>query len=412
MTAQAAGLVDAVLPHVPCRQWVLTLPYRLRYLVAWDHVLSRAVLGVFIRAILGFQRRRARRHGVPDGRGGTVTVIQRFGSALGLNVHYHTLALDGVFQRDPDGALRFHAATPPTDLEVARLLETIRTRILRLLRRRGLIGDDIDPDSTDPFASESPVLAGLSTAAVHGRVALGPRAGRRIRRLGTDPDAPWITSTGPRQAHLHGFDLHANVAVTRHDRGRLEKLCRYILRPPIAQERLALTPDGQILLQLRNTWSDGTTHCLFEPLELLEKLAALVPRPRINLLIYHGVLGPHARERREAAAYGRPASENAPDDETAADCMPGSAPPDAPPPGPSPQQRAARRDWAQLMRRAFDFDVLSCPRCGDRMRLMATIEHPAVVRRILTHLGLSTEVPAALPARSPPTAPLFGDPAP
>jgi hypothetical protein len=411
MTAQAAHLVDAVLPHVPCRQWVLTLPYRLRYILAWDHALCRAVLAVYLRALLGFQRRKARSRDV-DGRGGAVTVIQRFGSALNLNVHFHTLVLDGVFQRDSEGRLRFHPSMPPTDLEVAGLLETIRSRILRLLRRRGLIGEDIDPEAQDSFTSDSPVLAGLSSAAVQGRVALGSRAGRRIRRLGTDPDAPWITSTGPRQAHIQGFDLHANVAVGAHDRERLEKLCRYVLRPPIAQDRLALTPDGQILLQLRSPWSDGTTHFLFDPLELLEKLAALVPRPRINLLLYYGILAPHARERAQASAYARPALEDAPDDETASDCMAGSAPPDAPPPGPSPQQRAARRDWAHLMRRAFDFDVLSCPRCGDRMRLMATIEHPAVVRQILTHLGLPIEVPEPLPARSPPTAPLFGDPAP
>jgi hypothetical protein len=187
-------------------------------------------------------------------------------------------------------------------------------------------------------------------------------------------------------------------------------LCRYVLRPPIAQDRLALTPDGQILLQLRTAWSDGTTHFLFEPLELLEKLAALIPRPRINLLIYHGILASHARGRRAASAYGRPGLEHRSDGETA-DAVTERIAPDAPPPGSSPHRWAARRDWAHLMQRAFDFDVLSCPRCGDRMRLIATIEHPAVVRKILTHLGLSTEVPTPLPARSPPTGSLFDDPA-
>src|SRR5216117_1334120 len=88
MAELAADLVDAVLPHVPVRQWVLTLPYRLRYLLAWDHKLCRAVLGVHARAVLGFYRRRARRGGVPDGRGGAVTVIQRFGGGLQLNVHF------------------------------------------------------------------------------------------------------------------------------------------------------------------------------------------------------------------------------------------------------------------------------------------------------------------------------------
>src|SRR5439155_4622962 len=101
MTERAAHLVDEVLPHVPVRQWVLTVPHRLRYLLAWDHKLCRAVLAVYVRALLGFERRRARQRGTPDGRGGAVTAIQRFGSALNLNVHYHTLALDGVFAETP-----------------------------------------------------------------------------------------------------------------------------------------------------------------------------------------------------------------------------------------------------------------------------------------------------------------------
>ena len=84
MAEQAAHLVDHVLPHVPVRQWVLTLPHRLRYLLAYNHALCRAVLGVAARAVLGFYRRRARRTGVRDGRSGAVTVIQRFGGGLQL----------------------------------------------------------------------------------------------------------------------------------------------------------------------------------------------------------------------------------------------------------------------------------------------------------------------------------------
>ena len=119
MAEQAAYLVDHVLPHVPVRQWVLTLPYRLRYLLAWNHTLCRAVLGVAVRAVLGFYRRRARRTGVRDGRSGAVTVIQRFGGGLQLNVHFHALLLDGVFAEGADGTLEFHAAEAPSDQEVA-----------------------------------------------------------------------------------------------------------------------------------------------------------------------------------------------------------------------------------------------------------------------------------------------------
>jgi hypothetical protein len=215
-----------------------------------------------------------------------VTVIQRFGGGLQLNVHFHSLLLDGVFAEAADGTLEFHPADPPSDEDVARLLATIRRRVLRLLVRRGLAAEDA-PD-VDPVAEESPALAGISSAAVQGRVALGPRAGARVIQIGREPDAPWVTSRGPRQAHLEGFDLHADIAVAADDRAGLERLARYVLRPPVAQDRLALTPEGQVLLTLKAEWADGTTHLPFEPIEFLEKLAALTPRPRINLVVYHG----------------------------------------------------------------------------------------------------------------------------
>ena len=85
MAERAAHLLDHVIPDVPVRQCVLSLPYRLRYQLAWDHELCRAVVGVFVRAVLGFLRTRARLDGVTDGRGGAVAVIQRFGGALNLN---------------------------------------------------------------------------------------------------------------------------------------------------------------------------------------------------------------------------------------------------------------------------------------------------------------------------------------
>lgn len=101
MTERAAHLVDEVLPAVLVRQWLLTLPYRLRYLLAWDHGLTRAVLAVYARALLEFYRRQAGTDGISGGHTGTLTVIQRFGSGLNLNVHFHTLVFDGARMRTP-----------------------------------------------------------------------------------------------------------------------------------------------------------------------------------------------------------------------------------------------------------------------------------------------------------------------
>jgi hypothetical protein len=91
---------------------------------------------VYARALLDLYWRRTRREGLPDGRTGTMTVIQRFGSGLNLNVHFHTLVLDGVFTEVGNDALDFHPAPSPTDEEVARLLATVCRRLSRLLMCR------------------------------------------------------------------------------------------------------------------------------------------------------------------------------------------------------------------------------------------------------------------------------------
>src|SRR6266851_5211062 len=130
MTERAAHLLDAVLPRVPVRQWVLTVPYRLRYQMAWNHGLSRAVLGVYARG--------ARDRGIEGGQTGMVTALQRAGSGLNVNLHFHTLVLDGVFSDGDAGALEFHPAPAPSDAEVAAVLATVRQRVQRLLVRHGL----------------------------------------------------------------------------------------------------------------------------------------------------------------------------------------------------------------------------------------------------------------------------------
>jgi hypothetical protein len=100
----------------------------------------------------------------------------------------------------------------------------------------------------------------------NGRIALGPDAGARVWRLGDDPDAPWVRSTVPRHAHLAGFDLHASAAVPAADRARLEQLCRYLLRPAVAQDWHRRLADGRVVLMLKSAWADGTRHLLLEPL--------------------------------------------------------------------------------------------------------------------------------------------------
>ncbi len=119
-----------------------------------------------------------------------------------------------------------------------------------------------------------------------------PTASRSTIALGHGPsDAPCF-EPGELCAAIDGFSLHAQVHVEAGDRERLEHLCRYVCRPALASERLSLDERGRVLLELRHPWRDATTHIVFEPLVFLERLAALVPRPREHQLTYHGVLAP------------------------------------------------------------------------------------------------------------------------
>lgn len=189
MAERAAHLVDHVLPDAPVRQWVLSVPYRLRYLLAWDHELCRAVVGVYVRAVVGFLRARARRNNVADGRSGAVAIIQRFGGALNLNVHIHALVIDGVFAHDGEG-LRFRPAHRLTRDEVSEVVAVVAQRIDRLLWRRGVATTGKESEAADIRADGAPVLAGLPAASVQG-----------------------LTALGPCHANADGFDLHAGIVV-------------------------------------------------------------------------------------------------------------------------------------------------------------------------------------------------------
>ncbi len=406
------------------------------------------MLRVFLRALFAELRRRARHQwSIPRGECGAVTFIQRFGSALNANLHFHTLVLDGVYARIEQRPPRFLPLPPPSSHEVARVLAGTARRITRLLESRA-DGDD------DALARDEPLLATLATASLRTRIATGPHAGERWRRLG-DRIEPQDTDADPeasRRVPQHGgMSLHADVAVPACDRRRLERLCHYVARPPLASDRLEERPDGRLTLRLKTRWRDGTTHILMEPRELLERLVPLIPPPRAHQLRYHGVLAPCASARDRIVPGPRPtlgpAVSGPAGKEPRAGATPASvgtrpAPPETPPhrltdpaePGPfagtgwpgdlepranDPPARGDprapdRRDpppvvavgrprprrlaWAELLQRVFEVDALHCPRCGARMRLVAAIEEPAVARKILEWLGLPARAPPLVPA--------------
>jgi hypothetical protein len=355
--------------------------------VAYDRTLLTPLLGAFVRALFASMRRRARkRYGAWNLRCGAVTFVQRFGGALNLNVHFHTLALDGVYEVLPRAAgIRFHALPPPDSAEVARALEDTMARFLRALQARGY-GIRSEPDAEDGLEAANPYLAALYAAAVQGRSATGENAGQPLVRLGLSSRASTSERSGSAAAAvLGGFSLHAGVSVAGTDRAGLERLCRYMGRPPLAAQRPERTRDGRIVYRLRHRWRDGTSAIVFEPRELLARLAAQVPPPRAHQVRCHGILAPSAQwrafvvPRRSSEASGQEGSCSREGTRST-----GSV------------SRARRMAWSDLLRRVFAIDALRCDRCGGRMRVMAAIRAPASVAAFLvSHAAADRTSPGA-----------------
>ena len=285
MAQRAAHLVDHVIPHVPVRQWVLSLPIALRLLLAAQPKLVTPVLQVVHRVIT---RHLIGQVGLKadEADSGAVTLIQRFGSAANLNIHLHCLVLDGVYRRGSDGEPLFVEASTPTDEALQAVLHKIITRMMKLLTRRGVLIEEQGQTylaDNDADSDEARVLRPLQAAACTYRIAFGPRAGRKVLT---------VQGAMPREADfkqnlcadIDGFSLHAAVRCGADERQALEQLCRYITRPALANERVQTDAAGQVVLKLKTPWRDGSSHLVMSPLEFMQRLAALVPRPRLHLI--------------------------------------------------------------------------------------------------------------------------------
>ena len=194
--------------------------------------------------------------------------------------------------------------------------------------------------------------------------------------------APGNTQAWSAQSAFRGIFTYA-VRVEAHDRKRLEQLCRYITRPALSDERVQLNAAGQVELKLKTPWRDGTTHLVMSPLEFMQRLAALVPRPRLHLIRYHGVLAPNARLRPLVVPQKPEVQERAAEVAVAGGCDVQTV-----------QSRPHRVSWARLLKRVFDIDVERCPNCGaGELKIIAAILERPVIEKILSHLGLDPQPP-------------------
>ena len=353
MAETAAHLTDHVFPRLPVRQWVLSVPKRLRYFLQRDTALQGAVLRILLRGV----ERCLRDHSQgcdSTARIGAIAFIHRFGSSLNAHTHFHCCIVDGVFQpaanigdkadaadaADAVAGVDFHTATDLDTAAIAQVQAQIRQRILRAFVRRGLIGKS-----------------------------------DRDEMMGWE--------------HGGGFSLDASVCIGGRDRAGLERLLRYCARPPFALEHLHTLDAEHLLYHNPKPRSDSPRDLVLTPLELIDKIAALIPPPRAHRHRYYGVLAPNSPLRTAVTAMAP---------------LPVLVPPlavattaDAP-----PHRAASHYLWAMLLARIYETLPLVCPLCQSPMRIIAFITEGSSVRKILEHLGETSLLPCIAPARGPP----------
>ena len=266
---------------------------------------------------------------------------------------------------------------------MAAVVQKISHRVLRKLRQLGYLearGDAPMATGYDPLGDDAPELARTMAASVQQRIAWGERAGQRVRRIGASfgsvDEGP--TLTGPHCARAQWFSLHAHTHIPAHRRDQLECLIRYTARGAVSLERLQEDVHGDLVYTFTHPWSDGTTGITLSPLELLEKLAALVPLPRVHLVRYGGCLAPHSHLRGAIRPTLRQQGLD----------------------GEETQTRTPYWPWARLLGRVFGLDMRTCPFCRrGTLRIIAVITQEAVITRILRHLQLASVPPPIAPAR-------------
>ncbi len=368
MSQTAAQLRDFVFPQIGVRQWVLSLPFPLRYLISFDNKTLSILLRIYVRAVSSFYKLKAKKQGIRNPKTGAITFIQRFGGSLNLNIHFHTLFLDGVYFKNKKlnkESIAFKKIKPPSINEVRETNLKIKKRFIRALRKKELIEDYEEGNTQFIFPEFSPILEKGHASSIQRKIAWGKRKGKKVLLVGKLYDLPWEEFSGKRSSYIDGFSLHANVAIGKKNREGLERLCRYTTRPAIAESRLTKDSEGSILYELKKPYKDGTTHVKFSQLEFMEKIMCLIPPPRHHLIRFHGVLAPNNSWRSSIV------------------------------PKKKIQKKTGKNvywiPWAELLKRTFEVDSLSCKKCNHTMKIVAVILEQKIIQKIMNCLGIKEE---------------------
>ena len=237
----------------------------------------------------------------------------------------------------------------------------------------------MDNPLIDDLFQESESIHLATQASLSGRIAFGPNAGKRVKRIGGgfgyEDEVPF--GKGRLCYSMNGFSIHGARSINTHDRKGLEQLITYIARGPFSNDRLSLLPNRQVKVALKRPFSDGSTHLLMSYSEFMEKLACLVPPPRSHLVRWSGSFAPNCKYRRKIIL--NPNTKKGFDFE-----------------GDEPVPR--NYTWAKLLARVFGVDVLKCD-CGGLFSPMGALKDPVEIGRYLHHVGLEDRPPARAPPR-------------
>jgi hypothetical protein len=418
MCDEGASITDRVLPSVPIRPWVLSLPFELRGLAALKPDVLTALGRIFAEEIARTTKRLA---GVGGTETGAVSFPQRFGGSMNLHVHFHTLAVDGVFEKQ-GGSVAMRDAPPPEKSDLDTLVHRVHDRALVWLRRHGYLDSRSVEERGNDTPDQTPLDAFAALALAGGAFTARPFAPAERDDDALDKKERRFSTS------YHGFDVHCAVRIEADDDEGRERLIRYCAPPPFALERIERMKDGRVAYRIK-TPRPGSTHRVMTPMEFMARLAILVPPPYFPLTRYHGVFA--ARSSWRALVTPKP-----PDGvvrrKTEKPCKK-SEPAEKPPPRLSAAEpslalaalatphdptvitvkhwgrlldgelfaSSSRLEWAVLLKRTHGLDALRCPKCDATMRPIATLTSPDAVRKILTHLGVRAEPLPRARARDP-----------
>lgn len=371
MSESTIFLCEQVIPQIPVRQWVLSVPIPLRYWMATNTKLMTLIQAIAYKVISSHYRKMVKSTGGKidkTSKVGAVSLIQRFGSDLRLNIHLHMIFSEGVWNKEG----LFIESRGPTDLDVKRVVEKIKSKCLTLLVRLGYLRPD-----EGGFAEVErekighPLLNQAIGASIRGRQLFKPNFA--VPKIGAWDKEEVPKISGPKCAAIDHWSLHANTYIGAKDRKGLERLVGYVTRPSICEARLSLSSKGDVIYKLKKTFSDGTTHVVLNPLEFIGRLASLVPKPRAHLIQYFGMFARRTKNRDQVVTKKEVKESKVP--------------------GP------CRIAWAKLLKKVFGIDLEICSHCGGKMKILKPVTTAMAIKKILDHLNIDSRAPPISPSR-------------